>query len=104
MRMIAIMAAVGALALAGCTTAQKDSAWSKISDFLGSADRCEQGAILHAAFATIAAKNPKVAARKKEEAAFYAAFREQCADGKLNKLSLQKALNAYVAALDELKK
>jgi len=99
MRLLMIFAVVG-LALTGCTSTDF---WSRTASFLGSSDRCTQGAVVHAAFVTVAAKEPKLAKFAKQERALYAAFKEQCADGSLNKLSLQKALNAYVAAVDELR-
>ena len=99
MRLLLSLAVVGFM-LTGCTTTEF---WSKANSFLGSADRCVQGAAIHAAFVTVASKDARVAKYVKQERALYAAFKEQCADGSLNKLSLQKALNAYVAAVDELR-
>jgi proline racemase len=98
MRKLLIAAGVGAaaLALAGCQD-------SKLSGFFGSSDPCVQGDLAHAGFLTIAANQPKVAKYRKQEAAAYAAFRAQCSDGNLSKVTLAKLVNAYVAALTEYK-
>lgn len=98
MKLPLIAAAVASLALAGCQTN------SQLSGFFGTSDPCVQGDLAHAGFVTIAANQPKVAKYRKQEAAAYAAFRAQCMDGNLSKVTLAKLVNAYVAALTEYKK
>ncbi len=72
--------------------------------FLGTSDPCAQGEVLHAGFVTVYASAGKVDKQVvRAERAAITAFREQCRDGDLSKVTLAKALSAYSAALAEWK-
>lgn len=91
-------AAVAMLALAGC-----NSMPGAVKDFFGSSDPCVIGAGLHAGFVTVAAPRVSADARRQERIA-YAAFTDYCSTGSFDKPTLQRALNAYTAAVEEARK
>lgn len=94
MRILIAMAA--AALLAGCGD-------TKMASFFGSDDPCVIGSGLHAGFITVASKRVSQDARDAERIA-YAAFRNYCGTGAFDKPTLQRALDAYTAAVEEAEK
>jgi hypothetical protein len=93
MRLQFALAAVAALSVAGCQSI-------KVADFFGTNDPCQQAEAAYAAFSTFST-SPKA---QQKAAAGIAAFREQCSDGDISKVTLNKMLRAYSASLAEYKK
>lgn len=88
-----IVAMLGIL-LSGCISA---------GGFLGSNDPCGQAANVHAAFLVIAASNSKVAKFRKQERTGYAAVVEYCSGGDVKKVTLQRLVASYAAAVADWK-
>lgn len=82
------------LSLSGCITA---------GGFLGSNDPCGQAANVHAAYLVFAASNKNVAKFRKQERTGYAAVVEYCNGGDVKKVTLQRLVAAYAAAVAEYK-
>lgn len=93
LKMIAALAAV-TLSLSACQTAK---------DFFGADDPCGMAENSYAAFLVVAGDKASPQA-KKAAAAGLAAVREQCSDGKIDRVTLAKLVRAYVAGLNEYKK
>lgn len=99
MRILVAALAVGAaLAVAGCQT-------NSAANFFGTADRCQQAEVMYSSFLAYAAANGGVSAEAKRKAATgLAAVREQCADGKIDNVTLNKLIRAYAAAIEQYRK
>jgi uncharacterized protein YgiB involved in biofilm formation len=94
MRKLALgLAAAAALVAAGCQSV-------KVADFFGTNDPCQQAEVAYAAFSTFSTS----AKARQKAAAGIAAFREQCSDGEISKVTLNKLLRAYSASLAEYRK
>ena len=86
-----------ALALGGCQS-------TKLAGFFGTSDPCGQAELGYAAFVTVAASTPKITPAMKAAARTgIAVVREQCSDGNISKVTLAKAVRAYVAGLEAYK-
>jgi hypothetical protein len=93
-----ITLALVALTLSGCITAK---------EFLNSSDPCGAAESIHTAFLAFAANTPKVQNNAKllrSERTGIATVRQYCSDGDISKPTLQKLVNAYIAAVSEYRK
>lgn len=86
------------LPLAGCNLSG-----SAVGDFFQTNDPCVIASSLHVGFVTVAAKRVSAEVRRAENTA-YVGFREYCAGGALDKPTLQRALDTYIAAVAEYEK
>lgn len=94
MKRIAVIAAVaGVAALAGCQTNSAATA------FFGTSNPCDQATATYQTFLAVAEVNPKVAKYGPQMKQAYAAVRGQCSDGDISKVTMQKLLAAYLAAM-----
>lgn len=88
-----IIAALGIL-LSGCVS---------VGEFLGSTDPCGQAANIHAAYLVGAATNKELAQFRRQERTGYAAVVEYCNGGDVKKVTLQRLVAAYAAAVADWK-
>ena len=88
--LIGAVALAGVASLSGCLTA---------SQFLGSDDPCQQAEVAYDGYRIFAATQNVPADWQRYAESGIAAVRAQCSDGNINNVTLRKAVDAYVAAL-----
>jgi hypothetical protein len=91
---IAAVALSPLLMAARCVTTQ---------DFFGTDDPCQAIEAIHSGFAVAVATSPSLGKYASKERALYVAAREQCSDGDFSKVTLNKLIRAYAAAVTEMK-
>lgn len=91
----AMVLVVAAMTLSGCLTAK---------EFFGASNPCMMAENAYTGFLAITAVQPVSSKAMKAANAGIAAVREQCADGQIDKVTLNKAVNAYIQALTVYRK